>query len=500
VMWNALTKLCLVNFMQSSCWLLFVGVLSILSLQVIECQEWDYDPCSEGPNTWAANYPMCGAGTQQSPIDITTFEVYEDPTLTPLVFNWNQGLGKVFFNGETCQTNIENQAMSITEGPLGNDTYYMVQFHTHEVSEHHIDGVAYPLELHFVHKNSRGAIAVVGFFFRVSPTNSTFIGEFINFCTSSGVSDNLDFSTLLNFPTVGHIPYYTYPGSLTTPPCTEGVTWILIPQIFTVSRAQLNQFMSMLPHHNANNRPIQNLNARVIRYFSGITPGFYVTELGILYESCKKDNPIAPSEKRNNWQNLTLLLDGVQPGQTIYAVFQVFDIPVIPMIDIEYVRVEFDNLWDATIVVEMRQVHKTTQVQTKSTFFSMSKAQRQQYYQSWLPDEIPHNTDINYLPPQTIANCGGDFTCGYVVDNPIIDLTQTDVLPIFVVSIRNNGTSPLGDIKMTAFAGDKTPSCRIPPTGIVLGSIWTAVIVLIIGITTGILAWENYLLNQEKKA
>jgi hypothetical protein len=161
--------------------------------------------------------------------------------------------------------------MYVSGGPLGSYKYYLTQFHTHEVSEHHFDGVAYPLEIHFVHKsNVTGHLAVLAFFFRVEIKNSSFISEFIDMCASEeSHNERLDFHRLL----VGgdsdqeHLPYMTYSGSLTTPPCSENVHWIIIETIHTVSRQQLKQFMGILPQHISNNRPIQDINLRVIRRY-----------------------------------------------------------------------------------------------------------------------------------------------------------------------------------------------------------------------------------------
>lgn len=438
---------------------------------------------------------MCGTGKHQSPIDVTSFDVFEDPTLTPLQLNWHQGTANVFFNGETCQIAIEKQSPSVTGGPLGNDIFYMVQFHTHEVSEHHIDGIAYPLEIHFVHKNSAGNLAVVGFFFRVTQTNSSFIGEFVDFCkVNSSMDRGLDFKLLLDFPNVDSIPYYTYSGSLTTPPCTENVTWILISQIFTVSRIQLNEFMAILPHNLANNRPIQAINDRVIRYFSGVK---YVDEIGTSYELCEREDLITCVEKQFNWNNMTLSLGFLPPDETIYGVFHV---STSPMINIKYVRITFDGLSHNSVLVRMRQVHISSTIQTKNQFFSMSRSQRQQFYQNWLPGNEPHDgTDITYPPELTVSMCSNDFYCGYILNKPQLT-DQTDVLPVFIFSVTNIGPNALtGDTKISAYAGDRSPNCRIAPVGIILGSIWTAMVIFIIALTVSLLTWEKTILARQQR-
>ncbi len=478
----------------------------------VQCDEyeWNYNPCEDGPDTWGEHYPICADGQKQSPIDITTFETFEDPSLQPLKFDWDKGFGKPFFNGETCQTNIPDKSMYITKGPLGDDKYYMTQFHTHEVSEHHIDGMAYPLEMHFVHKNAAGLsnqalylqlgnLAVVGFFFRVSNQDSKFISEFIDFCfanASSTVDRPLDFSALLDFPTVGFVPYYTYQGSLTTPPCTEHVTWILISEIFSVSRAQLNEFMDILPHHIANNRPIQTINDRTVRYFSGIKPEVNVEELGLRYEVCEEKEPVMPSEKRNNWSNMTLSIKELAPGEAKYFAVQIFDIPSSPPFDISYLRIALESL-SGKVLLRLRQVRNTPKVNTKTNFFFLTKYQRLQFYQERLPGEEPHDNDVTYPAEQIVSDCSNNFDCGYVLTNPALDLT--DVLPVFLVEIENIGDKTITNVKVSAYAGDKTPNCQIAPVGIVIGSLWSATIVLIIAVTIALLAFEKTQMQKQKQ-
>jgi carbonic anhydrase len=242
------------------------NIILLLVLIVFTCvyADWNYDPCTDGPSTWASQFPVCGNGQRQSPIDLAQSDIQVDETLTPLEFNWRNGLGLVHYNGETCQTDIPTKRMYVTGGPLGSEKYYMAQFHTHQVSEHHIDGLAYPLEIHFVHKNDAGAIAVVGFFFKIGETNNSFVDDFVDRCHSTTQeTEYLAFDSLIS----EEMGYLTYPGSLTTPPCTEGVTWINIEKTYSVSRAQLNAFIAVLHDGFSNNRPIQELHGRVIRRY-----------------------------------------------------------------------------------------------------------------------------------------------------------------------------------------------------------------------------------------
>jgi hypothetical protein len=251
--------------------------------------------------------------------------------------------------------------------------------------------------------------------------------------------------------------------------------------------------MALLPHHISNNRPIQNVNDRVVRYFSGIKPDIPVDELGVQYEKCELNDLVPPSEKRNNWNNMTLSLN-LEPGQTEYLAIQIYDIPVTPSVDINYIRVTLDDLSKNSVLIRMRQIHVTSKIQTKSAFFFLTRYQRQQFYQIWLPGEEPHDNDMTYPPDQEVKECSNDFNCGYVLPNPVMD--QTDVLLVFMVSIQNTGSTTIST-KVSAFAGDKTPHCRIAPIGIILGSLWIATIVAIIVATVVILAWENAVLAKQ---
>jgi carbonic anhydrase len=179
-----------------------------------------------------------------------------------LTINYGSDNGKIFYNNETCQVAINSQKMYISGGPLGEERYYLTQFHTHEVSEHHIDGMAYPLELHLVHTSLTGKIAVLALFFRVGPQNNSFVESFVTHChLRKPLGANLNLTSLLDQYL---LKYYTYTGSLTTPPCTEGVRWILLKKEYFITRKQLSMFLQVLPHHGANNRPIQRAYGRAV--------------------------------------------------------------------------------------------------------------------------------------------------------------------------------------------------------------------------------------------
>ena len=110
----------------------------------------------KGPDTWGQKYPACNSN-MQSPVDITEVDALINEKLPPLKINWQSSIGQAHFEGATCQTTLQNSNLFIEGGPLPrNESFQLVHFHTHEVSEHHINGIAYPVELHFVHESESG--------------------------------------------------------------------------------------------------------------------------------------------------------------------------------------------------------------------------------------------------------------------------------------------------------------------------------------------------------
>ena len=155
---------------------------------------------------------------------------------------------------------ITNDVPMSTE--LGGIRYEMVQFHFHAPSEHTIDGEHTPLEAHFVHKSAAGELAVIGIL--VEEGAHDVIWEPIIASLPDGPDDDrhvegldLDMSELRPLPR----RYYRYEGSLTTPPCSEGVQWVVMAEKRQISRAQMEAMVSHL-HHN--NRPVQPLGSRKI--------------------------------------------------------------------------------------------------------------------------------------------------------------------------------------------------------------------------------------------
>lgn len=216
---------------------------------------WEYEG-QNGPHMWGAldpSFATCSAGTQQSPVDLTKAVSADGKALN---VEWRPMSGQVVDNGHTIQVNTDaGNAMTLE----GRD-FSLLQFHFHLPSEHTVDGDAYPMEVHFVHQAAEGDLAVIGVFMESGSANATIDTIWNNIPAPNGRSNTLprmDLTTLLPDGT----EYFRYAGSLTTPPCSEVVSWVVMQDTISVSQAQIDTFESLYP---MNARPVQGLNRRFI--------------------------------------------------------------------------------------------------------------------------------------------------------------------------------------------------------------------------------------------
>ena len=218
---------------------------------------WSYSG-EHGPDHWGAEDPAfaaCGSGTRQSPIDIETATTAALPAIE---FSYKPFPLTVTDTHHSFQVNVPQGSGGIT---VGGDHYELVQFHFHHPSEERIHGKRYSLVAHLVHKNAKGELAVVAVLIHQGAANPVLKPIFDDFPakgTESKVAETtLDPRQLLP-PKHG---YYTFDGSLTTPPCSEHVHWFELKEPIDASSAQIAQFATRYPH---NARPTQPLNARAV--------------------------------------------------------------------------------------------------------------------------------------------------------------------------------------------------------------------------------------------
>ena len=219
--------------------------------------KWSYSG-ETGPERWGSlsqEYALCDSGQTQSPIDISG-EIVD--AASELSFAYGSAPLKVIDNGHTIQVNATGSSIT-----TGGQTFELVQMHFHHRSEHTVEGKDYDMVVHLVHANEAGNLAVVGVFMQEGEAHPTIEAIWSNLPQEQKVekvvSDvTLDLASLLP----ADQSYFTYPGSLTTPACGEGVAWHVMATPISVSRAQIDAFAAIYPN---NRRPVQPLHGREIR-------------------------------------------------------------------------------------------------------------------------------------------------------------------------------------------------------------------------------------------
>ncbi len=229
-------------------------------------KHWAYEDGAKtvGPAKWGtlAGDATCSTGKQQAPINLRT-GMATPQDLPNLVFAYRPSRLSITNNGHTEQ--MTYQAGS-TLGRVGTqDRWTLAQFHFHDPSEHTVDGTSYPIEMHLVHLDAAGKPAVVvAVFIQEGKENVALAPAFQSLPAKEGDTvarpgETIDAAALLPADRT----FFTYAGSLTTPPCTEGVTWYVMKVPIEMSRAQIAAFTE-LEHLRHNNRPIQSLGGRVV--------------------------------------------------------------------------------------------------------------------------------------------------------------------------------------------------------------------------------------------
>ena len=221
-----------------------------------EAPHWGYGG-EHGPKKWGdmeAGFSACKLGKEQSPIDIRNAKKSALPALD---FKYTKSSAEVVNNGHTIQVNLVDGGVLNLDGV----PYRLVQFHFHAPSEEKINGKAYPMEAHLVHQSTEEKLAVVAVMLTEGRANTALGPVFKNLPQTEGSKKTLG----ANLSAAELLPaahgYFRYIGSLTTPPCSEGVRWQVLKQPVEVSKAQIAAFRKL---YNMNARPVQPLNDRKV--------------------------------------------------------------------------------------------------------------------------------------------------------------------------------------------------------------------------------------------
>lgn len=221
---------------------------------------WSYEG-DGGPQAWGKLKPefnTCATGKRQSPIHIEDAVTLQGPA-EAIQINYQPSNGVVVNNGHTIQVDVSGDNSITVRG----STYKLLQFHFHHPSEERINYKTYSMVAHLVHQNREGQLAVVGVLLDPGLANSLINKVWTYMPLDSGDSVRMPLGLVdLNELLPKDQRYYQFMGSLTTPPCTEGVLWMVLKQPVTLSRDQLKLFGQLFPN---NARPEQSVNARAIR-------------------------------------------------------------------------------------------------------------------------------------------------------------------------------------------------------------------------------------------
>jgi carbonic anhydrase len=241
------------------------AILAALSLNLAaahgaeEGHHWTYSG-ETGPTHWGSmekENETCGLGKAQSPIDIHKAKA-KVADLPEIMFSYQPSPLKIVDNGHTVQVSYAPGSF-ITVGGV---KYELLQFHFHHPSEEKFDGKAVDMVAHLVHKDANGKLAVVAVPLKKGKENALVATLWKNLPKEKGHESSVD---AVSINVADLLPenhgYYTFEGSLTTPPCSEGVKWFVLKTPTTISHSQIAAFGTLYPH---NARPVQALNGREV--------------------------------------------------------------------------------------------------------------------------------------------------------------------------------------------------------------------------------------------
>lgn len=221
---------------------------------------WAYEG-EAGPQAWGKLKPdfnLCAVGRRQSPINIEDGATLQGPA-EAIQFSYMPSSASVVNNGHTIQVDVQGENTIMVRG----SSYRLLQFHFHTPSEEQINFKRYPMVAHLVHKNAEGQLAVVAVLLEQGDSHPLIDQVWTYMPLDAGdrvrmPQDSLNLSSFLPKDQ----RYYQFMGSLTTPPCSEGVLWMVMKTPVQISKAQLRLFTQLYPN---NARPVQPLNGRPVR-------------------------------------------------------------------------------------------------------------------------------------------------------------------------------------------------------------------------------------------
>lgn len=218
---------------------------------------WGYSG-QNGPEHWgelSPEFTTCSTGQNQSPINLAGLV---EADLEPLEINYQVGGKDSLNNGHTVQVNFASGSKISVDG----HEFELKQYHFHTPSENQINGKSYPMEAHLVHADKDGNLAVIAVMFIEGKANKSLAQALTHVPEKVGDKYSLSSSVTAEGILPPNRDYYRFNGSLTTPPCSEGVWWLVMKEPVTASKAQIEKLAHVM--HRPNNRPVQAVNARPV--------------------------------------------------------------------------------------------------------------------------------------------------------------------------------------------------------------------------------------------
>lgn len=228
----------------------------------VQTAHWSYEG-KTGPEHWGdinPDYAACTNGKEQSPINIGTSHVVEDEKIADPDIHYKPTVFSLSNNGHTIQGNPSTLDNSIV---VDNKEYKLEQFHFHTPSEHQFNGQNFNMELHFVHKDANNQVAVLGLMIKEGVSNP-YLEKAWNVIPTEKTTKDVKLTEPIDLMNL--LPKdkdsFRYNGSLTTPPCSEAVKWVVLEEPIEMSKEQIDKFRKIF---SDNHRPVQPLNEREIK-------------------------------------------------------------------------------------------------------------------------------------------------------------------------------------------------------------------------------------------
>ena len=243
----------------------FVGLLAAaLFFPTLLFAQWKTPWTYAGADHWSdldPAYSACNSGREQSPIDIRHAQKADLPTLT---FDYHPGpLEFLIDNGYTLRVNYHDTPGAGNFLLVGNTRYHLTQFHFHHPSEEYFHGKPFAMEVHLMHESADGKVVGVAVPLRAGSANPAIRQIWEHAPVTKGHEQSVA-GVVINPASLlpRNLAYYRYAGSLTAPPCTEGVTWLVLRTPVEMAPAQIDAFARLYPHDV---RPVQLLNGRTVQ-------------------------------------------------------------------------------------------------------------------------------------------------------------------------------------------------------------------------------------------